>query len=310
MENRDEYINRVPLSVDENDSDSSIHADEESARLDFAGIFSNKFSNISLIYSSSTGATEIHTATRYGKRFALKGLKKDHLDDPISNMCLAKEFEIGISLDHPNIRRTLGLENVDDLGKRIVLEYIDGIRLSEMISEKSISPEKAGAMALQIADAVRYLHGKQIFHRDLKPDNILVAHQGGIVKVIDFNLSDRDDYVILKHPAGSKRYMAPELSEPDAMPTAEADIYSLGVILSDLADASGNRSLARAAALCMHPDPSKRMKGLDMIDASYEKEYEKDTWGTQILSSKALTYILSGLCIMLAAFITIHYKNI
>ncbi|MDE6633020.1 MAG: protein kinase, partial [Muribaculaceae bacterium] len=209
MESRDEYNDSVPLSMDDNDSDSSIHADEESARLDFAGIFSNKFSNISLLYNSSNGATEIHTATRYGKRFALKGLKKDRLDDPISNMCLAKEFEIGISLDHPNIRRTLGLENVDTLGKRIVLEYIDGIRLSEMISEKSISPEKAGAMALQMADAVRYLHGKQIFHRDLKPDNILVSHQGGNVKIIDFNLSDRDDYVILKHPAGSKRYMAP-----------------------------------------------------------------------------------------------------
>ncbi|MDE7420506.1 MAG: protein kinase [Muribaculaceae bacterium] len=309
MESRDEYNDRVPLSMVESDSDSSIHADEESARLDFAGIFSNKFSNISLLYSSSNGATEIHTATRYGKRFTLKGLKKDYLEDPISNMCLAKEFEIGISLDHPNIRRTLGLENVDTLGKRIILEYIDGIRLSEMISEKNISQEKASAMALQMADAVRYLHGKQIFHRDLKPDNILVSHQGGNVKIIDFNLSDRDDYVILKHPAGSKRYMAPEQSEPDATPTAEADIYSLGVILSELADASGNRRLARAAARCMHPVPAKRMNGLDMIDASYEEEDENASWATQILSSEALTYILSGLCIVLAAFITIHYLN-
>ncbi|MDE5794991.1 MAG: protein kinase [Muribaculaceae bacterium] len=307
MESRDEYINRVPLSMEDSDPDSSIHADEESARLDFAGIFSNKFSNISLIYSSSTGATEIHSATRYGKRFALKGLKKDHLDDPISNMSLAKEFEIGIALDHPNIRRTLGLENVDDLGKRIVLEYIDGIRLSEMISEKSISPQKANAIALQIADAVKYLHGKQIFHRDLKPDNILIAHQGGIVKIIDFNLSDRDDYVILKNPAGSKRYMAPELSDPDAMPTAEADIYSLGVILSDLAEASGNYGLSRAAARCIHPDPAKRSEGLDMIGTTYEEKSEKSSWGYRILSSKTLTYILSGICILLSVFITIHY---
>ena len=307
MESRDKYNDSVPLSMEENDSDSCIHADEESARLDFAEIFSNKFSNISLLYSSSNGATEIHTATRYGKRFALKGLKKDYLEDPISNMCLAKEFEIGISLDHPNIRRTLGLENVDALGKRIILEYIDGIRLSEMISEKSISPEKASAMALQMADAVRYLHGKQIFHRDLKPDNILVSHQGGNVKIIDFNLSDRDDYVILKHPAGSKRYMAPEQSEPDATPTAEADIYSLGVILSDLAEASGNHGLSHAAVRCMHPDPAKRTEGLDMIGTTYEEKSEKSSWGYRIFSSKALTYILSGICILLSALITIHY---
>lgn len=309
MESRDEYTGSVPLSREENDSDSSIHADEESARLDFAGIFSNKFSNISLIYSSSQGSTEIHTATRYGKRFALKGLKKEHISDPICNMCLAKEFEIGIALDHPNIRRTLGLENVDALGKRIILEYIDGIRLSEMIAEKSISPEKASALALQITDAVRYLHGKQIFHRDLKPDNILVPHQGGNVKIIDFNLSDMDDYVILKHPAGSKRYMAPEQSEPDAKPTAEADIYSLGVILSELADASGNRSLARAAGVCMHKDPAKRVNGLDMIYTLSEEKQEKASWGNQILESKYLTYILSGICILLSAFISIHYIN-
>lgn len=309
MESRDDYTENVPLSMEDNDSDSSIHADEESARLDFAGIFSNKFSNISLIYSSSQGTTEIHTATRYGKRFALKGLKKEHLDDPICNMCMAKEFEIGIALDHPNIRRTLGLENVEALGKRIILEYIDGILLSEMIAEKSISPERASAMALQITDAVRYLHGKQICHRDLKPDNILVSHQGGNVKIIDFNLSDRDDYVILKHPAGSKRYMAPEQSKPDAIPTAEADIYSLGVILSELAEASGNRNLARAATVCMHKDPAKRGNGLDMIYAPGEEKHEKASWGKRILESKALTYILSGICILLSAFITIYYIN-
>lgn len=310
MEIRDNDNNRVPISVEDDDLDSSIHTDEESDGLDFAGIFSNKFSNVSLLYSSSQGATEIHSATRYGKRFALKGLKKDHIDDPICNMCLAKEFEIGITLDHPNIRRTLGLENVDNLGKRIILEYIDGIRLSDMISEQNITSEKATAIALQIADAVRYLHGKQIFHRDLKPDNILVAHQGGNVKIIDFNLSDRSDYVVLKQPAGSKRYMAPEQSEPDAKPTAEADIYSLGVILSELAKKSDNRSLAHAASICMHPDPAKRIYGLDMIGAYYPEKDEDSKLGKQILASKTLTYILSGICIILSAFITFHYLNL
>lgn len=310
MENRDDNNNRIPNPMENDDLDSSIHADEESARLDFAGMFSNKFSNVSLLYSSSQGATEIHSATRYGKRFALKGLKKEYIDDPIFNMCLAKEFEIGITLDHPNIRRTLGLENVDDLGKRIVLEYIDGIRLSEMISEQNISPAKATSIALQIADAIRYLHGKQIVHRDLKPDNILVAHQGGNVKIIDFNFSDRDDYVILKQPAGSKRYMAPEQSELDAKPTAEADLYSFGVILSDLAKKSGDRSLAYAAESCMNPYPAKRINGLEMIGKCFPEKDDDNSSANLILESKALTYILSGICIILSAFITFHYINL
>ncbi len=119
-------------------------------------------------------------------------------------MCMAKEFEIGIALDHPNIRRTIGLENVEGLGKRIILEYIDGLPLSTLLADNSISAEKAVSVALQLADALRYLHSKQICHRDLKPDNILVPHQGDNVKVIDFNLSDRDDFLVLKNPAGSK----------------------------------------------------------------------------------------------------------
>lgn len=309
MDDKDYNKHTLPDPMEESNTDSSIHTDEESARLDFAGLFSNRFSNISLLYSSPHGATEIHAATRYGKRFALKGLKKEHADDPVHNMCMAKEFEIGITLDHPNIRRTLGFENVDDLGKRIVLEYIDGITLSEILAEGTMEPAKASHIAMQIADAMKYLHSKQIFHRDLKPDNIMLSHQGGNVKLIDFNLSDRDDYVVLKQPAGSKRYMAPEQSEPDATPTAEADFYSLGVIMQELAAASGNRMLARAAAVCMDPDPSKRSKGLGMIKGNDADTDRASSWGSHVLESSALTYILSGICLILSTFITVHYLN-
>lgn len=302
------YKDDIQASAEDPDLDSSLHTDEESARLDFAGMFSNKFSNIGLLYSSTRGATEIHSATRYGKRYALKGLKKEHLDDPVHNMCMAKEFEIGIMLDHPNIRRTLGLENVDGLGKRIVLEYIDGVPLTDILSGGNISSEKAESIAVQIADAVGYMHSRQIFHRDLKPDNILVAHQGGNVKIIDLNLSDRDDYVVLKQPAGSRRYMAPEQSQPDAKPTAEADLYSLGVIIKELADASGSRRLSRAAALCMNQDPAKRWKGIRMIQGTDAEYGNEETWVERILDSKGLTYVLSGVCILLAGFII--YSNL
>lgn len=302
------YKDDIQASAEDPDLDSSLHTDEESARLDFAGMFSNKFSNIGLLYSSTRGATEIHSATRYGKRYALKGLKKEHLDDPVHNMCMAKEFEIGIMLDHPNIRRTLGLENVDGLGKRIVLEYIDGVPLTDILSGGNISSEKAESIAVQIADAVGYMHSRQIFHRDLKPDNILVAHQGGNVKIIDLNLSDRDDYVVLKQPAGSRRYMAPEQSQPDAKPTAEADLYSLGVIIKELADASGSRRLSRAAVLCMNQDPAKRWKGIRMIQGTDAEYGNEETWVERILDSKGLTYVLSGVCILLAGFII--YSNL
>ncbi|MDE7408824.1 MAG: protein kinase [Muribaculaceae bacterium] len=306
---RKDYTGHEDVLTRENaDVDSGIYTSEESGHLDLAGMFSSKFSNINLIYRSERGATEIHAATRYGKRFVLKGLGSEHRDDPVYSMCMAKEFEIGITLDHPNIRRTIGFENVDGLGKRIILEYIDGSTLAEILSTGGITPERASTIAVQIADAIRYLHGKQICHRDLKPENILITHKGDIVKVIDFNLSDRDDYIVLKNPAGSKRYMAPELADPDSAPTPETDYYSLGVIMKDLAEASGNRHLGRAAAQCMDNDPRNRRHGIAILEAGNDLQ-ESTSLPDRILSSKPLTYILSAICIFLAAFIAYHYRQ-
>ncbi|MDE6696098.1 MAG: serine/threonine protein kinase [Muribaculaceae bacterium] len=304
---RKEYDNNSKdLSRELSDSDSGIYADKESAREDLNGIFSNRFSNINLLYSSEHGGTEIHAATRYGKRFVLKGLRSEYRDDPVCNICMAKEFEIGMTLDHPNIRRTVGFENVDTLGKRIILEYIDGVTLSDMISERSLAPERATAVARQIADALRYLHGKQICHRDLKPENILIPYKGDNVKIIDFNLSDSDDYIILKNRAGSKKYMAPELSDHGSKPTPETDFYSLGVVMKELSEASGNLWLAKVAERCMDTDPQKRWEGIAMLENDPEAS-ESDSWTERILSSKILTYILSAICVLLAIFITLHY---
>ena len=171
------------------DTDSEyLGTDDSASQLDFGELFSNEFTNILPIYSSANGPIEIYTATRYGKRFILKGLKEQYRNDPIYTMNLAKEFEIGIQLDHPNIRRTIGLETVEGIGKVIVLEYVDGCMLESLLEPKYMTSAAARSIVTQIADALRYIHSKQIFHRDLKPSNILVSHQGGVVKIIYFNL--------------------------------------------------------------------------------------------------------------------------
>lgn len=291
---------------EDHDIDSGLYTDKESASLDLTGIFSNKFSNINLLYRHEHGASEIHTCTRYGKRFVLKGLRSEYRDDPVFNMCMAKEFEIGITLDHANIRRTIGFEDVDGLGKRIILEYIDGETLAGALSKGSLTSDKATSVAIQVADALKYLHSKQICHRDLKPENILISHQGDTVKIIDFNLSDSDDYIVLKNPAGSRRYMAPELSEPDSKPTPETDYYSFGVIMQELSEASGNRQLEFVAKRCMDYDPCKRKEGIKLLEKGIPSTYDSSEENS-ILSSRILTYFLAAICIILSAFITIHY---
>lgn len=302
MEKRDKDITTSPASVpfDDTDTSSYLEGDEVQARLDFGGLFSNRFTNIMLRYSPANGPTELYTATRYGKRYVLKGLKEQFRNDPIHNLALAKEFEIGISLDHPNIRRTLGLETVDGIGQAIVLEYFDGITLADYISSGAVTTATARMIAGQIADALVYIHSKQVFHRDLKPSNILVSHQGDVVKIIDFNLSDSDEFIILKNPAGSRRYMAPEQMDPKARPTAGSDIYSFGVILDELAAATGDDKLAEVADRCTARNPERRPQSVSQIrmPATHPSAMQSVS---DFLSSKTLTYVMLCVCAALAA---------
>lgn len=285
------------------DTDSEyLGAEDFASQLDLGELFSRKFTNIQPVYSSSNGPIEIYTATRYGKRFILKGLKEQFRDDPIYTMNLAKEFDLGIRLDHPNIRRTIGLETVEGIGKVIVLEYVDGCMLNSLLDAKHMTSTTARSIATQIADAMRYIHSKQIFHRDLKPSNILVSHQGGVVKIIDFNLSDSEDFIILKNPSGSRKYMAPEQFSPDARPTAVADIYSFGVVMDELAAVCGDEQLAQLAKKCCNPNPRKRPQSVSMLRVPGPGTSVADMF-SRFLSSKILTRILFCLITVLAAAI-------
>lgn len=289
--------------TDDNETSSYLGSIEADSQLDFSGLFSSRFSNIMPLCTSHVGPTEIYTATRYGKRFILKGLKEQFHDDPIYALALAKEFEIGISLEHPNIRRTLSLETVEGIGQVIVLEYVDGISLESLIaSGDDMTVSLARRIVRQIADAMAYLHSKHVFHRDLKPGNILVSHTGDIVKIIDFSLSDSDEFIVLKNPAGSRKYMAPEYLNPGATTSPATDIYSLGVIMTELASATGDNELAGLAAKCSNPDPAKRPKSLAQIKFPSPPTSLLMSL-SDILASKSLTYIMLCICIALAASI-------
>ena len=83
----------------------------------------NEYKNLKEFYVSESGHARLFTATKYGKRFMLKCLKKDFLYIPVYQQALSKEFEIGLQLEHPNICHTIELEQVDGLGTTIVMEW-------------------------------------------------------------------------------------------------------------------------------------------------------------------------------------------
>ncbi|MBO4918445.1 MAG: protein kinase [Bacteroidales bacterium] len=126
-------------------------------------------------------------AKRQGRWFILKGLKPEYKDQGVYLELLKKEYGLMVQLDHPNIVKAYAKEVNDTLGPCIVMEYIDGVRLDTFLTGK---PSKAARRRVvdQLADALAYIHSKQILHRDLKPGNILVTRNGGNVKIIDFGL--------------------------------------------------------------------------------------------------------------------------
>ena len=110
----------------------------------------------------------------------------------------------------------------------------------------------------ELCSALQYIHSKQIVHRDLKPDNILITHNGNNVKLIDFSLSDCDDYDVLKLPAGTRYYLAPEMLQPDVSLDLRADIYSLGVIIGEMATVLKDKQLAAVSRKCTRRKREKR----------------------------------------------------
>lgn len=216
-----------------------------------------QFTHIEELYASPNGYTRLFRCERLGKLHILKALQTNYIGQDFYEQALKKEFNMGFQLDHPHICRTLSWEYVEDLGHCIVLEYIDGETLQNVMESKKLNQQIARKIIAELCSALDYLHKKQIVHRDLKPSNILITHNGDNVKLIDFSLADADDSLLLKLPAGTRRYLAPETLE-DVPLDCRADIYSLGIIIGEMAALLNDKHLATVSQLCTHRNRAQR----------------------------------------------------
>ena len=191
----------------------------------------------------SHGFNILLKAKRFGKWFLLKGLKEEYRADPVYQKVLHKEFEIMASLSYPSVVSVFSLEQIAPYGLCIVMEYVDGVTLTEYLLQNPDRKERLQVF-FKILDALRYIHSCQVTHRDLKPSNILVTHNNRNVKIIDFGLSDTDYFSILKQPAGTKGYMSPE-QKVSSTPDVRNDIYSLGTILMNMQPGKSYQKIIR-----------------------------------------------------------------
>lgn len=204
------------------------------------------------IHRSVNGWSELWRVDRDGRFRVLKALKPEFRGQVLYEQLLRKEYEIGYALSHPYICEVYGFVDMPEFGNAIEMEWVDGSPLSELMAQRRLGYKEAVRIVSQLCDALSYIHSKQVTHRDLKPSNILVTHNGGNVKLIDFGLSDADLYAVLKGAAGTPSCAAPELLSGGTA-DSRADIWSLGKIIADLLP--GSASVARK---CMADDPARR----------------------------------------------------
>jgi serine/threonine protein kinase len=204
---------------------------------------------------------------------ALKILSPRLAADPEFPRRFNREAQALATLDHSNIVR------IHDVGREgdlyfIVMEYVDGMTLRDLLVQKKLSPEQALRVIPQICDALEYAHSRGVIHRDIKPENILLS-RSGVTKIADFGLAkivktEQAETAITQTNVvmGTADYMAPEQRDKTKDADHRADIYSLGVVFYELL--TGELPVGRF-------DPPSRRKPLDArLDDVVLRALEKD----------------------------------
>jgi serine/threonine-protein kinase len=169
---------------------------------------------------------------------ALKELAvPDYLDDEEREEVRERfrlEAKAAASLTHPHILTVHDIVTSDDR-QFIVMEYLEGKTLRDILEERTFSVEEVMSIAPMIGEALYYAHSHGIIHRDIKPDNIFVLENGNI-KVADFGIAKMlkvSDHTHTDVIMGTPNYIAPELVK--GLPyDHRVDIFSLGVTLYEI----------------------------------------------------------------------------
>jgi len=184
-----------------------------------------------------------------------------------------REAKALASLDHPHIVR------VHDFGRDVglyflVMEFVDGVSLRDVLAQKKLAPERALRIVPQICEALEFAHSRGVIHRDIKPENILLDRSGS-AKIADFGLAkiikDEKGSVSITQTnevMGTVEYMAPEQRDGLKEVDHRADIYSLGVVLYELL--TGELPVGRFDL------PSRRMRIDVRVDDIVLKALEKN----------------------------------
>ncbi len=252
---------------------------------------------LELLGQGGMGKVYLAEDTRLGRKVALKFLSGEFVGDNWARRQLVREAQAVAKLDHPNICPVYGIEESDG-HSFIVMQYVEGETLGQLIRNGPLSPSHVVDLAQQIAGAIAEAHAHGIIHRDIKPKNIMVT-PGGQVRVLDFGLAKTiqqqhgldgaADSISHMTQAGllvgTVSYMSPEQLRGETLDYS-SDIFSVGTVVYEMLSgrnpyAHENTAETISAILASNPpllraSETKIPRELDrVVQRCIQKEKEK-----------------------------------
>ncbi|MFY0577800.1 protein kinase domain-containing protein [Cystobacter fuscus] len=178
-----------------------------------------------------------------GRKVAIKFIREEYARDPHARDLLSEARAAG-AIRHHGVIDIHGFGHQPGVGQYLVMEYLEGQPLNELIRERApLPPSEAIALLCEVLDALSAAHAMGVIHRDLKPSNIFVVRQSNgsdYIKVLDFGLAKRatapDGTTPQTHSnliVGTPQYMSPEQALCEAV-GPQTDLYAVGVIAFEL----------------------------------------------------------------------------
>jgi serine/threonine protein kinase/tetratricopeptide (TPR) repeat protein len=182
------------------------------------------------------GMGEVYLAqdTKLDRKVALKFLPKHLLCDQEAKTRFTHEAKAASALNYTNITTIYEIDEVEDQCF-ISMEYIDGKSIKQLVKEKTLSLKEILDIAIQVGEGLNAAHKKDIIHRDIKSDNIMLTDEG-VVKIMDFGLAKLKGVTKLTKTGatlGTLQYMSPEQAQGMEV-DQRSDVFSFGVVLYEM----------------------------------------------------------------------------
>jgi eukaryotic-like serine/threonine-protein kinase len=211
-------------------------------------ILGGRFKVIRLLGKGGMGEILLAEDVQLSRRVAIKSVGAGSPDECDSQARFLREAQAASRLDHPNICTIY--EIAEEGGREfIIMQYVDGVTLDQLLKMKALSLRQAIAIASQVAEGLAAAQNQNIVHRDIKPGNIMIDASGQ-VKVLDFGLAkicaesgvddaDADaerrerDLTEKGIVLGTVSYMSPEQAKGLKL-DGRTDVFSFGVVLYEM----------------------------------------------------------------------------